>query len=483
MRLLLIIVLTHLFPLLKAQVPFQPVPFQSMADKVVIPEGLKYDILFREGEIVVNDKGQKAPSKGNHDFNAFIPKGESSDEGFFYVSHETNDTNSVAGDGGGGTVFEVKRGTNGWVVTSDYHVIDFSPVGGTYQNCSGTLTGKGTILTTEEFPPACNADLIKKGRGFRDTSVFNGLSRCDNMGWVVEVDPVSRKALNKLYSLGRFSHEGILVMPDNKTIFLCDDYLPSVFFRFIADSPNDFTSGQLYAFRNVDQGECGAWIKLPMVMDSLKRIREVALNMGATAFVRMEWITYINKKIYISETGADDFKLDSSNLKNAFPSPHLQRYKKDNNSYDYPYGSILEFDPEFNGMKVLIAGGQALKDPEKHFSNPDGLTSVKIKGKNYLVINEDIIALNKGRVSAAALKDNKYINEIYWLDLSKKNPTLDDLQRFLVAPPGAETTGGAFTPDGETYFVNIQHPDLANTPPFNKSMTIAISGLAKKNKK
>ena len=65
-------------------------------------------------------------------------------------------------------------------------------------------------------------------------------------------------------------------------------------------------------------------------------------------------------------------------------------------------------------------------------------------------------------------------NEIYFLEMSIANPTLDDLQRFMAAPRGCETTGGKFTPDGKTFFVSIQHPDKNNTPPFDKTVVIAV---------
>jgi secreted PhoX family phosphatase len=38
------------------------------------------------------------------------------------------------------------------------------------------------------------------------------------------------------------------------------------------------------------------------------------------------------------------------------------------------------------------------------------------------------------------------------------------LRRFLVAPPGAEVTGLAESPDGRTLFVNIQHPGELSKP-------------------
>ena len=63
------------------------------------------------------------------------------------------------------------------------------------------------------------------------------------------------------------------------------------------------------------------------------------------------------------------------------------------------------------------------------------------------------------------------------LDMSIENPTVDDLQRFAVAPNGSETTGDCFTPDGKTMFLNVQHPSKENKAPFNFSTTIAVEGF------
>jgi secreted PhoX family phosphatase len=464
-----------------AQIPFNPIPVDYSGNNLLLPSGLKYDVIYREGDTVVNLQGNKTRAKDNNDFNAYIPINGSSEHGYLYVGHESTDTNSVIGDGGGGTVMEVKKYGDTWKRIGYGKAIDFSSIGGTYNNCSGFLTSKGTILSAEEFPPASNALLYTNEfgrRGFMDTSDYNGLKRYQNMGWMVEVDPVSKKALRKLYKMGRYSHEAALVMEDNKTVFLTDDFNPSVFFKFIAEKPNDFTEGQLYAFKQQTDGMSGSWLKLPMAMDSLVQIRDVAMRMGATMFIRMEWLTKVNGKIYVSETGLDAFNWDKQIAKGGIPAKHLiDNYRKTGNNFENPYGCVMEFDPATNKMRPYLSGGKGIIDPTKHFSNTDGISNCKINGKDFLVINEDIIGITKGRVDSIAFKAMRWVNEVWWLDLSIKNPTIDDLQRFMISVAGSETTGGFFTPDYKTYFVNVQHPDPKNAEPFNKSTTIAITGF------
>ena len=456
-----------------AQVPFHEVSYQANTGGLIIPKDLTYNVLFSEGDSVYTSTGKAAKAKGSHDMILTIPSKNNTSVNLA-VSHECNDSSSVLGDGGGISIVPLTKINNEWSVAGKIYNIDFSTVGGTYNNCSGTLVpDKNTILTAEEGMPESNDLLNKKGNGYRDISDFNGLKRYKNTGWMVEADPESLKATQKLYSMGRFVHEDALVMLDGKTVYLTDDFAPCVFFKFVAETRNDFSAGQLYAYKESSLTDTSHWIKLPMQMDSLLQIRDVAMRMGATYFLRNEWMTLVNNKMYITETGYDGFS--TNNTYNSKPAKHLNAFNSKPGVIDHPYGSILEFDLITNEIKVLLNGGAGTKFPTKHFANPDAITSVVINDKTYLIISEDIFNSDRGRASEATLKNNTVGNEIFWLDLSIKNPTVDDLQRFVIAPLGSETTGGTFIKgDNRYYFFNIQHPDKHNPAPFNKSCTVVI---------
>jgi secreted PhoX family phosphatase len=456
-----------------AQYPFKEIPFQEYSTTVIVDKNLSYKVLFSQSDSVFGNNGKWAQAKGSHDMALALPTKKST-EILLAVSHECNDSSAVLGDGGGMSLIPISFKDNNWIVNDTIKNIDFTTVGGTYNNCSGTyVTGKNTILTAEEGTPENNVVLFRKGKGYRDTSKINDLTRYENTGWIVEVDPVSSKALHKLYSMGRFVHESALVLADGKTVFLTDDFAPSVFFKFVADKAYDFEKGQLYAYKEATTTDTLHWIKLPMAMDSLLDIRNVALRMGASYFLRMEWMVQVNNKIYITATGYDNFIM--KNTYKGTPAAHLLPFIK-NNTIDQPYGSVLEFDLTTNNMSVLLDGGAGKIHPEKHFSNPDAITSVTKNGKTYLIIEEDIIANTRGRVGTTALKKDAFVNEIYWLDVSIQHPVVDDLKRFLIAPAGSETTGGTFiSGDTQFYFMNIQHPSSSNPEPFNKSCTIVIN--------
>jgi uncharacterized protein len=455
-----------------AQYPFKEVRFREKTTTPLINKKLSYTVLFKTGDTVYTDNGKWALAKGMHDMILSLP-GNAKGKVSLAVSHECNDSSMVLGNGGGMSIVPLTCKEGKWIVLDTIKNIDFTTVGGTYNNCSGTyVKEKNIILTAEEGTPSNNEVLYKKGKGYTDTSDFNGLKRFENTGWMVAVDPASRKALSKLYSMGRFVHESALILEDGKTVFLTDDFAPSVFFKFVAKEKYDFAEGQLYAYKEATTSDTSHWIKLPMHMDSLLDIRSVALRMGASFFLRMEWMTLVGTKMYITATGYDNFAME--NLYNGKPASYLLPFLK-SNIIDQPYGSVLEFDLITSNMRVLLNGGAGKKDPQKHFSNPDAITSVTKNHKTYLLIQEDIIANTRGRVGTAAFTEHLFVNEVYWLDLGIKNPTVDDLNRFLIAPNGAETTGGTFIEgDCRFYFLNIQHPDSRNPPPFNQSCTLVI---------
>jgi secreted PhoX family phosphatase len=174
------------------------------------------------------------------------------------------------GDGGGMTVFTVYKNpkTKKWEVVDNekgkFRNVDFSEVGGTYFNCSGFETGWGTVLTGEETIFDKNEEIYKDGEGISDTSnfiitQFNGqiiqdtVKRFENFNWLVEVDVAQAKAIRKNYNMGRYSHEGGVMLPDGKTVILTDDSTPGFLYKFVAKNSKDLSVGQLYRLSTKSQ--------------------------------------------------------------------------------------------------------------------------------------------------------------------------------------------------------------------------------------
>lgn len=507
---------------------------QWSAKTVWMPKSpLKQQVIFVGGVDTVqttatygNPAGQQL-AKQWHDYIGFVKDTTEGALGWVIVNHEMVAKDDKIGDGGGMTSFKIKRYNNGTIQVMNkslpdgrsgkFFNVDFvNTTGETGMNCGG-ITANGRVWTAEEWMQANNAAIYSSGNGLRDTAdfvigtttpagfpAFNGktLKKYQNMNWLVEVDPKTGKAIRKQYNWGRAGYEAGIIMPDNKTVYLFEDGTPGIFSRFVANTAGDFTSGQLSVYKHDHPNK---WINIENDLDTLKVLNTVAVRRGATMFVRLEWAAMANGKIYIAETGSDNFSFSSGNSVNGVISPALvQAYKTryqiingsafpgtDANAADSVrqgklkdyYGRVLEFDPATNNVRSYLEGGPYTASstseplatyPAIHLSNPDGMGSYTIGGKTYLMIQEDLNGTSYNRMPNGITATNC---EMYMLDASIANPTINDLQRVTACAPGGEITG-AIQIDSNTLLINSQHPATSNTAPYNNSLTYAITGFS-----
>ena len=455
--------------------PFAALDTNFITNYLLVPPAYQFSIIFQQNQPVVLNNGSQYPSRGVNDYIIFIPNNGSSTNGWLFVNHETADSNTFLGDGGGATTFPVTRVGNSWFPTGPFKHMNFSHLGGTLSNCAGgsAILANGNILTAEEFPPASNLALYNNGAGVRDTNDFGGYKKYINYGWMVECNVQGDTAIRKSFQMGRYSHEAALVMPDGRTVYLTDDNSGGCFFKFVANTFGDYSAGQLFAYKQV--GSAGTWLPMPMNRDSLNSSRDVAQRLGATIFNRLEDIDIDgNGMIYIAETGADSVNLSSSISNGGVVANHLVPLSVGGGRYDDPYGRVLKFDPVTLGISVLIQGGTAA-DGKTNFASVDNIAIDK--ARNIIYLQEDLISGTRGRQPSFITSSSSWICEVYALSLTVSNPTVNDLKRFAVFPKGSEATGGYFTPDFNTFFINVQHPASGNGAPFNVSTTVAITGF------
>ena len=273
---------------LKAQIGFDPtIDFELVPDSVIVPASpIQKQIIFVGGHDTVQTTatyGNPAgayPAKQWHDFIGFTyddtPGTE--DLGWLSVNHEMISSDANIGDGGGMTVFKIKRDpvTDTIIVVEQtlsdgrsgkFFNVDFvNTVGETGMNCGGIQSEvDGRIWTAEEWFRADNASIYEDGGGVIDTNDFtingSGIAMADgetiekyqNFNWMVEVDPREAVAVRKQYNWGRQPFEGGVVLPDNQTVYLGGDNTPGILTKFIANVPGDFTQGRTFAYRADDQ--------------------------------------------------------------------------------------------------------------------------------------------------------------------------------------------------------------------------------------
>lgn len=505
--------------------------FDLLTEEIIMPESpLDMDVLFVGGEDMVqttatygNPAGQ-TPAKQWHDFIGVTPiynnNGDYTNEFWVTVNHERIEANDMIGDGGGMTVFKCNEDQNGQVSVvqnislpdgrnGDFFNIDFAnTVGETGMNCGGILAPNGRVWTAEEWFRSSNSSISDDGEGVRDTSdftvtsdiagTFNGatIEKYQNFNYMVEVDPKEGKAIRKQYNWGRLAFEGGAISKDMSTVYLGVDANPTFFWKFVANTPGDFTSGDLFVFKE-DGTE--KWMQVPnSSFEEAMSVTDSAIAWGATMYNRLEWVVMdtTTGMIYMTETGRDDIGArwaDEAAEGATYAAHHLARNTEmgtiiDDSYTDY-YGRVLRFDPATDQLTVAVEGGSSNglynnessvgihNYPEKHLSNPDGLSILYSDSRKYLVIQED---LNGNTWNRMPYGITNRTCELYLLDMSISNPDVSDLMRITAVPQGAEVTGAVSTPSGKALLINSQHPnsnELVNNAPFNNSLTAAIYGF------
>lgn len=492
---------------------------------IVPPSPLKYQNIFVGGVDTVETGTGRAAAKQWHDYIGYVSDPSGTSLGWAIVNHEMIESNDKIGDGGGMTMFKLGKKTDGTVevlpqTLSDgrsgkFFNVDFAnTVGETGMNCGG-ISWSGRVWTAEEWYQTNNKAIYSDGKGFRDTtdfeigkmqpSGFTGLDgkkikRYENLNWMVEIDPKNAKAVRKQYNWGRQGFEAGVIMDDQKTVYLFEDgdAGKSLLSKFVAETPGDFTKGDLYFYKQ-DAGQfTGTWVKVPnnpaTDWDILVAPHAWAKSQGITGFTRLEWgqINKTDGKIYITETGNDK---PGSRYKSAiaegwtlpkhtYDRAAAQGVAVDSSAYWDYYGRVLVFDPSDNSVKSYIEGGPYITDaqavpglyPEKHLSNPDGIGFLYVNGKTFMVIEEDLNGINFGRMPNTGMRGTNC--EAWLLDMSKA-PTIDNLYRLAISPYGSEITGFAAFDDGNTVLINSQHPDNATIgdAAAKNSLTFAISGM------
>lgn len=561
MRSLLLSFLTLMvFTTVRAQLVF---PFEIDAptlytpNRVVMPGSpLSLQVLFIGGTDMVqttatygNEAGQ-THAKEWHDFIGFTPDETGEGLGWVSVNHESIYRDDRIGDGGGMTVFKVERDE----ITGDLNVVDqtledgrqgkffnvdfVNTVGETGMNCGGiSSVVDGRIWTAEEWFRSDNAS-INNGRftnnnplgsgpygigfgengsgntanqGVRDLRPWkvdapefpfidgDTIDKYQNFNWMVEIDPREAKAIRKQYNFGRQGFEGGTVSPDNKYIYLGVDATPGFWMRFVADTPGDFTQGEIQVYKH-DAAE--KWITIEQTAEKMLNFTAEAIAAKATMYNRNEWVA-VDKTtgiVYWTETGRDTpgSNWAAAAEAGAVYAPHhmaraaaqgLSEPNGDDAYWDY-YGRVLQYDPVTEEVSVVIEGGPYFEEspsyadyPNKHLSNPDGLNVMTIDGEQFLVIMEDLNGETFGRMPLENNDGGAGIRhrmcELFLLQITDRDTvaSIDELIRLTVTPLGAEVTGAIATPDGKSLLVNSQHPSGANPFPFNHSLTFAIHGF------
>lgn len=333
----------------------------------------------------------------------------------------------------------------------------------------------------------------------------------NTFGWVVEIDPFNASsAPRKRTALGRFAHEGCVIAPVKVgkpvVFYMGDDSRGEYVYKFVstkvwdsADATGGLTAGDKYmnegklyvAKFNADG--TGKWLELSFGVNGLVadnavypftsqaaivvNARLAADAVGATKMDRPEWTAVHPKtgEVYLTLTNNSNrgtsHPVDAANPRNytdedgkkgkGNPHGHIIRWKETDGEHGAVaftwdvYVFAAEEDADKSKINVSnLTSANDMSSPDGLWFDPRGVLWIQTDDGAYTdVTNCMMLAAVTGKVGDGAK------TTIDGQDTFKgKNPTEENLRRFLVGPKECEITGVTMTPDNKAIFVNIQHP-------------------------
>lgn len=373
---------------------------------------------------------------GSFDFTGYVPaNGTDSRKGHLSINHE------LGGLNGGVSILDLSfsDATGLWKVDSS-GAVDFNVVAKTQQNCSGTVTPWGTVITCEEDAPNSGD---ANGDGYID------------IGWNVEIDPLTRKVKDygngpaKLWAMGRMEHENVVVANDRKTVYQGEDNGSGAVYKFIADVPENLSSGKLYVLKlnqplagGEPTGTTGTWVLVPNTTVQERNAVKQFADANGTTF-----------------NGIEDVEINPLTGDIYFAVKGLGR------TY-----SFKDEGTTVSAFKTFVGG----KSYRVTIGN-DVVTEDWGAGNDNLTFDD------RGNLWVLQDGGNNYV----WIvrpDHTQANPKVEI---FMQTPIGSEPTGMTFSPDYRYMFISIQEPSNSNSVAItdaagisqrlNRSTTLVIS--------
>ncbi len=338
---------------------------------------------------------------------------------------------------------------------------------GTLANCSGGVTPWNTVLSAEEnfqgyYGEATNDEGISEDDELQNDADWAGENAQppEHYGWVVEIDPFDPASRPRKHTwLGRVRHENVAIniAPSGRIVaYTGHDENDQCIYKFISSGyyePSNraanmelLTDGMLYVadFAN------GRWVAMDYENNPI--------------FSENDFKSQADVLVHTSEAAA----LEDPETEAPIGTP-LDRCEDievhpvdgtvyaaltNNDEHGNFHGQIIRMfeagaDPEtteFN-YEVFAAGG-----PNTGFSSPDNLAFDLF---NYLWMVTDISSSSQNKGIYKPFKNN---GMFVIPEVNDDSILGEPLAQFASGPVEAEMTGPAFTPDGRTLFLAVQHP-------------------------
>ncbi len=384
-----------------------------------LPKGFQYRVISREGTKLSNG----APVPSDHDGMAAF-RGPRRGTTLLVRNHELSLSDEGSGDNEsveGRNPYDENQpgGTTGILVDNESRreIRDFVTSSGQSTNCAGGATPWGTWLTCEE-------------------------TKEPNHGYVFEVNPNNPQSdLSKtpITAMGRFSHEAVDIDPKTGIAYLTEDDPSGV--TNTQDPALDTGASFLYRYipdnRRQRPGALQDGGKLQvMAIDEVPATYDADLFRQGQRF-KVVWEPILDPNAAHEQALAVPNAVRFNRLEGAFFKGGAFWFDDTNGGEDR-LGQIFRYFPETNTLELFYEGN----DPDK-IESPDNIT-ITPWGDLWFAEDE---AVPPGRGDS--------VNRIVGV-----TPQGQVYKFARNAKSDSEFAGPTFSPDGKTFFVNIQNPGL-----------------------
>lgn len=404
-----------------------PVPAKNTGETFLkLPKGFEYNVIGTQGSQLTDGR----PTPTLHDGMATFKVGK---ELRIVRNHEVtggkkprpgsaigieNHYDETAGGGTTTLIVDPKTRTI---------VRDFVSLSGTLINCSGGPTPWGSWISCEEttLGPAIRTDSNGNKTG--------GFPKPHGYCFEVHASANTNAPAVPLKAMGRFEHEAVAVDRHSGVVYMTEDFATCGFYRFLPDRKKQLAAGgvlQMLAIKDKPQYDARTGQKL-----------NTALEANWVTIDRPDPPETDEDTLAVYKQGLAKGAATFARLEGCCADTHGRVYFSSTNGGDSKGGQIWKYEPTSKDAGRLTLLFESTD--RKVLDMPDNLCLMP--KSNLLFVCEDSDYVGVGGTPENLVRI-----------LTPDGRIADFAENISTAAPKGEFAGSTFSPDGKTFYVNIQ---------------------------